>query len=228
MWNLQRWSFLNLDVGFCFYEDSIDTIKRAIESVKDHVRYIFAIDGKFEFLDSEQTLSTPDIREYLSTVPNVILVDAPNLKENFKRQIYIDMSKEYNTDVLIIMDSDEWVTERTSWDKVNIYLAALAQTKDKPLIRSIPTQNPGCAGNFPKVWINPHMINYTETHNFWRFPDNTIWKSTNNYPPVDGLYMRQNDKLRTKSMLDKTFTYQGELIKYEKPFKKKYRHYAKG
>ena len=43
---------VSLDVGFCFYESSLETVKRAIESIKDHVRTIYAIDGKFEFYDS--------------------------------------------------------------------------------------------------------------------------------------------------------------------------------
>ena len=43
---LKDWS---CDVAFCFYEDSLETIQRAIESFRHHVRYIFAIDGKFEF-----------------------------------------------------------------------------------------------------------------------------------------------------------------------------------
>jgi hypothetical protein len=45
---------ISLAVGFCIYENSLETVKRAIESWKDHVDVIYAIDGKFEEFESDQ------------------------------------------------------------------------------------------------------------------------------------------------------------------------------
>ena len=124
---LQEEDKIALDVGFCFYETSLETVKRAIESVRHHVRYIYAVDGKFEFFESDQELSSRDIREYLESIPNVRLVDFPNRKENEKRQVYLDLAKEHLSDWLLILDADEYITDETDWDTV--YEGLLSHTK---------------------------------------------------------------------------------------------------
>ena len=215
-------------VGFCFYEDSVETVKRAIESVKDHVQYIFAIDGKYKFYESDRLLSTPDVREYLKSVPNVILYDAPNLTEADKRQKYMDLCKIHNIDVIIIMDSDEWFTERTKWEPALKYIEALLYRFPEPKIHGVRMQFSGTEGIHPRVWMKPKLISYTKCHNFWIMDSGVIFKSTLAFPPIPDFYMRSNDKLRNPENLAKTFEYQKKLMAYEKPFKKNYRLNARG
>ena len=95
----------------------METVKRSIESVKDHVRHIFAIDGKFEFFESKNPLSTPEVRAYLKSVDNVILIDYPNRKENEKRQQYLNLSQNFMSDFLLILDADEFMTGECDWNK---------------------------------------------------------------------------------------------------------------
>ncbi len=113
---------ISLDVGFCFYETSVEIVKRAIESVKDHARYIFAIDGKFEFFESNDELSSPEVRSYLRTIDNVLLIDYPNRKENEKRQRYLNEAQDLMSDYLLILDADEFITPDTDWKKVHAFL----------------------------------------------------------------------------------------------------------
>jgi len=162
---------VTLDLGFCFYEQSLKTVQRAIESVKDHVRYIFAVDGKFEFFESAEELSSHDVRDWLTTIPNVRLVDYPNRKENEKRQVYLDLAKEYLSDWLLILDADEFITDETDWHKVYEALMDRADGVILPEIYGVTLRNNGKRKElaYPRMWFRPYLIEYLKTHNFWKF-----------------------------------------------------------
>lgn len=219
---------LSLDVGFCFYEDSLQTVKRAIDSVKDHVRYIFAVDGKFEFFESDQELSSDTVRSYLAKIPNVIMVDHPNRKENEKRQQYLDLANEHQSDFLLILDADEFIADRTDWTEFYKELQELYNHSVLPKIFGVNMQMSDTEGFLPRLWRRPYLIEYLKTHNFWKYKtDGSIWKSTNDVKAVRNLFMRGNDKTRSKEYLAKSYEYQKKLMAYEKPYKQEYRKYAK-
>jgi len=222
-----RYCVLYCDVGFCFYEKSLDTVKRAIDSVKDHVRYIYAIDGKFKLYESKDELSAPDVRQYLSTVPNVRLVDAPNLLENQKRQIYLDLAKRDESNYLLILDADCFITKDTDWNKFYEVLSGLGKG-EKPKIFCIAVQTTHKISWFPLLWYKPYLLKYLNTHNFWEdTTDGSIYKSTNNGTRAAHIYLKSNDKLRTEDYLIKSRDYQSKLMAYEKPYKELYRKVAK-
>jgi len=216
-----------LDVGFCFYETSLATVKRAIESVKDHVRFIFAIDGKFEFFESTEELSTHDVRDWLTTIPNVILVDYPNRKENEKRQQYLDLCDQYSSDFLLILDADEFMTSECDWKLAYSHLSQLYDQAMFPKIFGVTIRHKNKEGQYPRIWRRPHLIKYLKTHNFWKFNDGSVWKSTISNLPVKGMYMKGNDKDRDPEYIKKAYDYQVKLMAYEKPFKEQYRKKAK-
>lgn len=221
---LQEEDNITLDCGFCFYEDSLETVKRAIESIRHSVRYIFAIDGKFEFYESDQLLSSPEVREYLKSVPNVILVDCPNRKENEKRQKYLDLAHEHLSDWLIILDADEFITKSTDWITVYKELKEHYPTTVIPKIYGVKIGK----GFYPRMWLRPYLIQYTQTHNFFRFKtDESLYKSTITFPPIHDIEIRGNDKLRGEQYTKKSYEYQKKLMAYEKPFKEEYRKTAK-
>jgi len=225
---------VSLDLGFCFYETNVDTVKRAIESVKDHVRYIYAIDGKFEFFESDQLLSSREVRQYLDGIPNVILVDYPNRKENEKRQVYLNCCNEYLSDYLLILDADEYITKDTDWKTTYEFLEEKYKGSILPKIWGVEIRTNMDAntmkknGFFPRIWQRPYLIQYTKTHNFWRFKtDGSLWKSMITFPKVPGIYMKGNDKMRDPEYVKKVYEYQLKLMEYEKPFKEEYRKTAK-
>jgi len=219
---------VSLDVGFCFFEQSLETVQRAIESVKDNVRYIFAIDGKFEFFESDSELSSSEIREYLSSIPNVKLIDFPNRKENEKRQVYLDLAKEYLTDWILILDADEFITDETDWHKVYESLMDRADGKILPEIYGVTLRESKHKElAYPRLWFRPYLIEYLKTHNFWKFTtDGTVYKSSTSWSPIPGIFMKGNDKHRDVIYTRKSYEYQVKLMKYEKPFKKEYRKIA--
>jgi len=226
-----------LDVGFCFYEQSVETVKRTIESVKDHVRYIFAIDGKFEFFQSDQDLSSKAVREYLCTIPNVILIDYPNRKENEKRQQYLELCKDYMTDFLLLIDADEWITDETDWDSMYSELRKKYNLSHSPKIwgvtfeavnENIQRKKIIKRGSYPRIWQRPSLIEFTKVHNFWRFKDTgELWKSSTTFHGIKDIFIRGNDKLRTQKHVKNLYDYQVKLMKYEKPFKDEYRKVAR-
>ena len=221
---------ISLDVGFCFYEKSLDTVKRAIESVKDNVRTIYAVDGKFEFYESDELLSSPDIRDYLQSIDNVVLIDVPNRKENEKRQIYLDKCAENLTDWLLILDADEYITEETDWELVYKELTERTNEQRNPAIFgvSLKAYNDSTKElGYPRLWRAPYLIQYMKTHNFWQFKtDGKIYRSSTTWPRIPGIFMKGNDKLRDEDYLQKSYNYQKELMNYEKPFKVEYRKKA--
>lgn len=213
-----------LDCGFCFYEDSLETVKRSIESIRHSVRHIFAIDGKFEFYESDRLLSAPEVREYLKSVPNVILIDYPDRKENEKRQKYLDLAQEYLSDWLIILDADEFITKNTDWIRVYEELKQEHFKLVLPKIYGVRIRK----GFFPRLWLRPYLIQYTKTHNFFQFKtDKSIYKSSTDFQPIHDIEIRGDDKLRDEQYTKKAYEYQKRLMAYEKPFKEEYRKIAK-
>lgn len=219
---------VTIDVGFCFYERSLSTVKRAIESVKDHVRYIFAIDGKFEFFNSRDLLSTEPIREYLNSIPNVILVDCPNRKENEKRQKYLDLSQKYMSDYLLILDADEFMTDECDWQSAFNHMAQLYTHDVRPQIFGVIMRHGKKENSYPRIWRRPFLIEYMKTHNFWKFKTTgDIYKSQITFTPIRGMFMKGNDKERDATYIAQAYEYQKKLMEYEGPFKKEYRKIAR-
>lgn len=193
------------------------------------MRYIFAVDGTFKFLKRKQGLSPKYIRDYLKSIPNVILVDAPGLLEHEKRMKYIDLCIKYDTDWLLIMDADEYVDNKQSdWNEFYTNLSRIHRNTKGPRIHATThvTQNHKNPA-VPKLWLRPFLIRYEKTHNFFRYiTDDTIWKSTFDHPLVYGIFTKGNDKERSKEYVDLVYDYQKELMKYEKPIKDKLREVA--
>ena len=221
---------ISLAVGFCIYENSLDTVKRAIESWKDHVDVIYAIDGKFEEFESDQLLSSPDVRAYLQSIPNVELVDFPNRLEHEKRQVYIDLCSRDMIDWLLIMDADEYITKETNWEMAKGRMLELTNETKTPMIFGMPYVNPEKSKRelgYPKIWRSPYLIKYHLTHNFFQFTtDGKIYKSSTDWERIPGIFARQNDKLRSKEYLDQSYQYQLKLMKRESPTKVKLRNVA--
>ena len=99
---------MKIGVGLIFYDD-LDSLKRCIPTLK--VDTIYAIDGRFKDFNAPNPLSTDGSREYLQTFDNVVLIDAPDLSEVAKRNIYMKACKE---EFLLWVDSDHWI--EGDWD----------------------------------------------------------------------------------------------------------------
>ena len=222
---------ITLDVGFCFYETSLLIVKRSIESIKDHVRYIFAIDGKFEFFNSEQDLSSNEVRDYLKSVQKVKLIDYPNRKESEKRQVYLNMCNECMSDFLLVIDADEYITDETNWNTVYDDLIEKINHSTLPEILCVtfrPNKNSKKEINYPRILKRPYLIQYMKTHHFFQFKtDGSIYKSATNFPLIHGIFMSGTDEDREPRYQKKSNEYQLKLMEYERPYKQEYNKVVK-
>ncbi len=204
---------MKIGVGYCYYQD-VDSIKRGITTFVDNVDFIFAIDGKFSLREGKD-YSDDGSTEYLEQFDNVIIEKFVGMEYD-KRQKYIDLAVKNNVDVLIIIDSDEYVS-KADW---NLFRKNLEKILDSPdNIHGVNFFTDGNITQYPRIWIRPHQIKYWNAHCLFEVNGNVI-RSPKNLKPVDGITLEMNDNLRTEDYLKKTSEYQYKMIEKEKPFRK--------
>ena len=150
-----------------FYND-LASLRRCVDSVYGNVDYILALDGKYVYNDSPEPLSTDGSREYIRDVAKdfegqgLFLIDAPNLRECEKRQIYCDISKDYGIDVLLILDSDEFIY-CADWMRLRheCYQKMIVRDKMNWHIYNIAFREPM---DRPRLWFQPWKIQIGPTH----------------------------------------------------------------
>lgn len=215
---------IKLGAGVCFFEKSLPTIQRCIESIRDNVDYIFGIDGRFTdelgralFPDTEK-LSPQYVRDYLKTVPNCILVDYP-ATEVQKRQRYLDLCRQYECQFLLIIDSDEFVMEGSDWKSfrynlnqctggVHIYGVKFAY--------GYPEHDDET--NYPRLWYKPWEMEYYNAHCLFRdkVSGKVSQSSSAAGPLIEGIRMAGDDSLRSREYQVQSFEYQTFLIDEER------------
>ena len=207
-----------LAAGLCFYEKSLASIKRCVESIKNHVDIIIAIDGRFDNFPEAELLSSHEVREYLRSIENVILVDYPG-SEVAKRQKYCDLCRQNGIDYLLIIDSDEYILEQSDWPK---FLANLPNDESRNIygIRfayAAPVHMDTTP--YPRLWHFPYEIQYIK-HNLWQTARQGQVSSTSDHQLIDGIIMAGDDNLHTPEYIDHGRDYQRHLIRQENPVEK--------
>ena len=159
---------LTIGAGISMYNDRRSLI-RCIDSIYGNVDYVLIVDGKYSYNTyNEEPLSTDGSREYIRDKAmnfdgqGLFLIDAPNLTEAKKRQVYIDLTKDYGIDVLLILDSDEYVYA-CDWVKFRAECYQKMIVRDKMLWR---IYNIGFREPFdrPRLWFKAYEIQVGPTH----------------------------------------------------------------
>jgi len=160
------------------------SLMRCIDSVYGNVDYIICVDGKYSYNTyNEEPLSTDGSREYiLDKARNfdgqgLYLIDAPNLTESAKRQIYIDLTKDYGIDVLLILDTDEYVYA-CDWIKfrAECYQKMIVRDKMRWNIYNIAFKEPM---DRPRLWFRAWEIMVAITHYDFHRKDDPTCKEIN-------------------------------------------------
>jgi hypothetical protein len=166
---------LTFGCAVSFYNDRA-SLMRCIESVYGNVDYILAVDGRYKYNDSPDPLSTDGSREYIRDRAKdfegqaLLLVDAPDLSEAKKRQIYVDLTYDCGIDVLLILDSDEYVY-CADWLRLRHECYQKMVVRDKMLhnIYNVGFREPM---DRPRLWFKAWEIGIGPTHyDFWRKDD---------------------------------------------------------
>lgn len=202
-----------IGIGYCYFND-VESIKRGVPTFIDNVDYVFAIDGRFSLRDGPD-YSIDGSTEFLEKYSNVIIERFVGM-EHDKRQKYIDLAVKYNVDVLIIIDSDEYVSD-ANWLEFKQNLIDILDSPDN--IHGVNFFTDNNITQYPRVWIRPHQIRYWNAHCLFEVNGNVI-RSPKNLKPVLGITLMMDDGLRSEEYLKDTTNYQYRMIEAEKPFRK--------
>lgn len=204
---------MKIGVGYCYYED-VESIRRGLPTFVNNVEFVFAIDGRFS-LRNGPDYSTDGSTEFLEQYKNVIIRKFVGM-EHDKRQQYVELAKEYNVDVLLIIDSDEYVAE-ADWPLFRKNLETILGSEQN--IHSVNFFTDGNINKYPRVWLRPHQIRYWNAHCMFEVNGNIV-RSPKNTNTVEGILFKMDDDLRSIEYLKETSDYQYKMIQAEKPFRK--------
>lgn len=206
---------MKIAVGLCYYND-VESLKRGVPTYAPYADYVFAIDGRFEFTNGDD-YSTDGATEYLEAWHNVIIERCVG-KEQDKRNKYLELCERFKVDVLIIIDSDEYITD-ANWREFRKELEAIKDGSER--IHNLKANYYGCAGYYPRVWTRPEGIRYWNTHNIitidGRAPQRINSSTTN---MLSSITLSMDDKLRGEDYLDTVYNYQVRMMEYERPYRK--------
>lgn len=159
-----------------FYKD-FDSLQRMLRSLESYpFDMLIAIDGRYKGHTGKTPLSDKKTRDLFKTIQTPhILIDAPDISQIDKRQIYNDKSVDYDLDVLIVMDSDEFIVhEQTNWPIFIEELNSAIKSNRGTYIQgySIPSRvNQKRYGNKEDYYMNvtrvlhrPYDLKYVDTH----------------------------------------------------------------
>jgi len=174
---------LTFGVGISFYND-VRGLERCLRSVYGNIEYVLCVDGRYSYnKDFEGPLSTDGSREYIRSIAHefkgrgISLIDAPDLTEAKKRQVYVDATKDYGIDVLLILDSDEYVF-CADWCafRHECYQAMVVRDHGSWQIYNIPFREPMSR---PRLWFQPYKIEVGPCHYDFTLKDDVECREIN-------------------------------------------------
>jgi len=227
-------SFFKVAAAVLFYNDR-ESLRRTLTSLyqsEGEIDIIFALDGRFPNYPLEEgceDLSTDGSREMIEKNfhERTLLVDAP-LPEFEKRQKYLELCGQYDCNLLMIIDSDEYVVNDLSyWEyfKRECYDKMVIESKEEHNIFNLKMfQNISVAGGHkldlwvgrPRVWYRPYEVRYGRGRHF-EFIDNHGMLQTGGEgkPTINSVRLGHNNELRTKQHMNGRNIYQTWLKDYE-------------
>ena len=156
-----------LAVACCGNDDNYG-LDRLARTCCNNVDLFFYIDGPFKNYKGKQVsdISVPE------AYSNMIYVYKPKLLEHEKRQVYLDLCKEYGIDYLLIIDNDEYVHPDSSWDKFREERESICNDRDHLYyIKNYTEINTGESKMLlgldqPRLIKNPSQVHYLNQHHY--------------------------------------------------------------
>ena len=184
---------------------------------------IFAIDGKFPSFHGDTLLSTDGSRELVRSFSKCILVDYPK-PEFEKRQKYLEFCVPYDIDVLIIIDSDEFVLDREGLEVFRCNLQSVIFDCDKCEYNVYAIMLQSLNNNYEfnprlRIWYNPSQMEYYSGRHYCFRNKNTKKSSISNYPNftvIKGIKIGHDHNYRTRAHLESRSIYQQWLVDFER------------
>jgi hypothetical protein len=170
-------------------------------------------------------LSTDGSRELVKSYSKCLLVDCPN-PEFEKRQKYLEYCDLYSVDILLIVDSDEFVLNNYGLQTFRCNLKTVIFDRDKCAynVYAVMLQSLDNSHEFiprPRIWYNPSQMEYFAGRHYCFRNKNT--KKTNIYNQPDffskvirGIELGHDHSLRSKYHLESRSIYQTWLVNFER------------
>jgi hypothetical protein len=215
---------LKLAAGIIFFNDYA-SLKRCLDSLISDVDIIFAIDGKFPNFPADSDLSTDGSRELVQSYSRCMLIDFPR-SEFEKRCKYLEYCSTYSADVLMIIDSDEFILDTADWKMFRGNLKRMIFDRDKSThnVYALKVQSVGKSHEFlayPRIWYKPtEMEYYGGRHYFFRNKDplvkNLPHQGDHSLNVISGVELGHDHYFRSKYHMQSRLEYQTWLQNYER------------
>ena len=203
---------LKIGIGLSFYND-FDSMQRMLQSLQSYpIDYIIAVDGRYKGHTSSKPLSDKKTRDLFKTIQKpYTIIDAPDISQIEKRQIYFDKSADYDLDIIIVLDSDEHIIhDKTNWplfiEELNNLIKANRSTYIQgysiPLFLQQKDNPPDYCVNSARLFHRPYELRYLATHFDVRNKNtgvNMMYQT--NTTKLEHLVIGTDHKLRTKEYM---------------------------
>ncbi|MHA2142573.1 MAG: glycosyltransferase family A protein [Candidatus Thorarchaeota archaeon] len=217
--------------GIIFYDDK-KSLERCLESIYEHLNHVICVDGRFKKFDSPHDLSTDGSREIVLSYSNTLLVDVVGKHQPDKRNRYLELSKDYGIDILLVIDSDQYAVGDFQEFQEDA-LKATQHIKKRPYVFGITIRNEkrGFSYSFDslRLYYQPALLRMHPICHYYlydisseppslirttRIPKDEV---TVNRPPatVRGIELHQNDELRNEDWRVRMFNHQKWQVLYE-------------
>ena len=211
---------MKLAVGINTYQDR-KGIQRTIESLYDNVDFIIVVDGRYPSwgTDQDPQFSIDGTKEYCSSLDKVKYYEM-FADQTEKRTKYMKLSKRYDCDLLLVVDSDDYVHQSTDWNTFKEYANNVEYFRENKRERGQQIYNvefimtPTKRQYIGRLFYNPFelryishwkVVNITRNNNEVRYPRASLMN-------VPGLVMTSNDITRPKTRIPIDIEYQWNLL----------------
>jgi hypothetical protein len=235
-------TWLTIGIGLCFYQDFDSLIRFGATISQFPFDYLLAIDGRYKEFPDKQGLSSDRTRALINSLHNkhtkVKLIDAPNLTQNDKRQLYFDYAAFYNIDALLIMDSDEFIiTSATNWQLFTEDLYHKITTNETYrqayCIPTLRQKTRGIAGlnndedmegdiqNLPRLFVRPGELRYVDNHYTIRHKQTGVAMTYDGNSVCQHIMMGHDHNMRDAQYQLQSDIYQRALVQLENEIRHK-------
>lgn len=219
---------LSIGIGLCFYQD-VHSLTRCLYSLQPYpLDYLIAVDGKFREYPAEGEVSDQQcldlIKSFQHSVRYLAII---GLEEMEKRQKYFDECSKLGIDVLIVLDSHEYILPTaTNWDLFHLDLldkintnVTQAQGYCLPTIRRNLDKNEenildvdGDVQNLPKLFYRPECLEYVGNQHIIRNKRTGVIQRYGRNSVCQHIMVGHDHSLRSNKSIEEHLTYQDRLI----------------
>ena len=210
---------IKLDIGYSFFNNNLDEIKRSLFPIAPFVHKIHAVNGRCKYYNAYpgSNFSYED-SALIETLPNAKVYYYTGA-EHEKRQVYLDAA--VGADFLLVLDTDEWIYS-VDWTKLYEELEFLKNdpylnNKDPYYLFRVNIYfhkdfevawnnvNPETWQTYDRLIRNPTEIQYDLTHYSYTKKQDDYkhnWLSSPSFHKLQNLTIQSSSNLRNRHVLD--------------------------